>query len=200
MALFLSALAFHATVSAGGFSAPETAARLEAGRRIEVRWRSLPRDVEEMELLVSVDGGRTFARVADLEPSDDSYDWEVPSLPTERAVLAIRGRVHGRETLLFQTDAFAIEGAGRNLQPLSYHDGELWTDTAGGATPVTGMAGRERASGARSFTDEPAETSTGLQRREPTPSKNEPVAPADASAPAPESSRSRSPLAFPCRK
>lgn len=136
MALLLPASASLAAGATGGFSAPSSGARLDAGRQIEIRWEGIPDGVEEMELLVSLDGSRRFARVVDLEPTGASYIWQVPSLPTEHAVLAIRGRVDEREILLLESGAFSIEQkAGDGLQALSYHGGELWTDTAGSSTP-----------------------------------------------------------------
>jgi len=167
-----------------------------------VRWQGLPQGIEEMELLVSLDGGR-FARVADLEPSARSYTWLVPSLPAERAVLAIRGRVDGRETLLVETRAFVIEGRGEpGLEPVSYHGGELWTDTAGSATPLAPEELTDSCPTAlgRPGADEPAEDSSGFDRTAPALSSDEPAAAGGRpSEPARQPSRPRSPLAFPRR-
>lgn len=94
--------------------------------------------MKEAELLLSCDGGRRFARVADLAPSAVSRSWTVPNLPTRSAVLALRARIGGREVLLYRTAPFSIAAIpGLGLAPVTYHGGELWTDPAGGSTPVS---------------------------------------------------------------
>jgi hypothetical protein len=102
-----------------GFATPGSGERLQAGSFAEVTW-SLdgfgPQD-EEMELLLSLDGGVTFPiRVtADLDTATRRILWRVPSLPTDRARLAIRSGAEGepaQETIRLVGPAFSIFAAG----------------------------------------------------------------------------------------
>ncbi len=43
------------------FSSPRAGASLRAGDEVEVRWTGVPSDAEEMELLLSLDGGKRIA-------------------------------------------------------------------------------------------------------------------------------------------
>ena len=188
--------------SAGGFSSPAPRERLEAGRLYEIRWEGLPPGIEEMELLVSCDGGRNFVRVADdLEPSTASYSWVVSSLPSEEAVLAIRGRIDGRETMLLRTGPFAIDRRdGRGLEALSYHGGELWTDVAGTPTPLpeSGLASpASRTLVALPAPDEPDQSLSDADSTAPGLSGKLPGAPRLATRPSPAPARPRSPLDVP---
>lgn len=172
---------------------------------MEVRWDGLPAGVEEMELLVSVDGGSAFARAADLDPATGSYRWVVPGLPTSRAVLALRANVDGEETVLFRTVPFAIgQATGPALEPLSYHGGELWTDDAGRAAPVAdgGVAGTEPGSSVDAQgLDEPFDDSPdGLDLPVPADTGSAPSSPARLPALRSGSSPSRAPLVFPRRE
>jgi hypothetical protein len=198
----LAAFAFPAAAAAGGFSSPAAGERLGAGSRVEVRWSRLPSRVEEMELLVSVDGGHAFARVADVEPSDHSYSWVVPSLPAEHAVLAIRGRVNGQETLVAETGSFRIErDDARALHPLSYRGGELWTDAGGSAAPAPsdGVADPGHAEIVPPLAHEAAEGPRGAASTTPL-FREEPASAREASSrTAASPSCSRAPLAFPRR-
>jgi hypothetical protein len=74
--------------------APLDAARLEPGSIQPITW-SLGADAEafdEMELVLSLDGGRTFPlRVTRrIAPDASVWLWEVPALPTEHARLGLR--------------------------------------------------------------------------------------------------------------
>jgi len=100
------------------FAAPVSGDRLEAGSLVEVTWsldRHGPQD-EEMELLLSLDGGTTFPiRVtSDLDPATRRIMWRVPSLPTGRARLAIRSGAEGEpaeEIIRLVGPAFSILAA-----------------------------------------------------------------------------------------
>jgi hypothetical protein len=67
---------------------------LEPGSTVLVAWPRDPARVgfDEMELVLSVDGGRTFpVRVTRrIAPADVAYPWSVPSLPAAHARLALR--------------------------------------------------------------------------------------------------------------
>jgi hypothetical protein len=108
-----------ALAASGEFAAPVPGARLEPGSLVEVTW-SLeglgPRD-EEMELLLSLDGGTTFPiRVTvDLDRATRRILWRVPSLPSDRARLAIRSGAEGEpaaETIRLIGPAFSILASG----------------------------------------------------------------------------------------
>jgi hypothetical protein len=88
------ALASPAALSIATCGAP-----LEPGATVLVSWRTgtVDADADEMELVLSVDGGRTYPVrvtrriVPTNEPS--SWMWTVPSLPSARARLALRAGV-----------------------------------------------------------------------------------------------------------
>ena len=70
-------------------------------------------DGDEMELVLSLDGGRSFPlRVTrTLSPDALSFAWRVPALPTERARLALRSGRQGdedSETIRIVSGEFAI--------------------------------------------------------------------------------------------
>lgn len=86
-----------------------------------------------MELVLSLDGGRTFpVRVTrDLSPSTSGLTWRVPALPSPRARLALRVGDSGEppdEEILLVSEEFAIEiGAVSRLEPTAFVRGELRT-------------------------------------------------------------------------
>jgi hypothetical protein len=82
------------------FSMPARGDVLASGVVHEVRWTSACEDeseADEMELVLSVDGGWTFPirLTADLSPCSSSFRWKVPSFSTSRAVLAVRRGIEG---------------------------------------------------------------------------------------------------------
>jgi hypothetical protein len=98
---------------------PDPGARLEAGATVSVSWTAglaARTDVEEMELVLSLDGGRSFPlRVTrTLSPEARSFSWRVPSLPTAHARLALRSGREGEEdseTIRMTSGEFAIDAA-----------------------------------------------------------------------------------------
>ena len=65
------------------------------GQVVRVEWAAEFPDVDltmcEMELLLSLDGGRTFAYVTEQrDPRVQYFNWTVPKTPTRAAVLDIR--------------------------------------------------------------------------------------------------------------
>jgi len=76
------------------FVSPRLGQKLEPGSLIEVSWSldGLGREPDEMELVLSLDGGATFPiRVTvNLDPSTNRLLWRVPVLPTREARLALR--------------------------------------------------------------------------------------------------------------
>jgi len=89
---------------------------LFAGQRVELHWRGDTGDIEEMELLLEIDGAhrRTVQISPELDPGRGVYVWRVPELGRgERAHLVVRYDRDGRE----------IEGrASRQLRILSQRD------------------------------------------------------------------------------
>ena len=90
------------TASAGGtYSAtlisPRVGQVLHPGQKIRVEWRSSLPSINlgapcEMEVWLSVDGGRTFPMWISpwLNAKAQSFDWTVPNMPTNAAVMDIR--------------------------------------------------------------------------------------------------------------
>jgi hypothetical protein len=116
MALALGALVGAARASASPLPTfPAPAERLEAGATATVGW-TLPEpasDRDEMELLLSLDGGRTFPiRLTGRIPiGASSVSWRVPALVSEAARLALRaGRDETEESeeILAVSEPFAI--------------------------------------------------------------------------------------------
>lgn len=90
--------------------APAGLARVEVGATVEIPLAEV-RDADEMELVLSLDGGATFpVRVtAEIEPGTTSIAWRVPNLPSRSARLALRAGADGRESIRAIGAAFAIE-------------------------------------------------------------------------------------------
>ncbi len=70
---------------------------LYAGQQVRVEWKSMLPKVRyvawcEMEVWLSLDGGRTFPMCITpiLDPKATQFDWTVPNMPTNAAVLDIR--------------------------------------------------------------------------------------------------------------
>ena len=118
---------------------------LYAGEMVEVQWTGTPWGVEEMELLLSLDGGRHFGvrLTPDLDADRRSYAWRVPPLPSGDARLAVRVNLEGREVLAGVSEPFRIAaGQAAGARPLSpwpmrVHGGELWVtgDESGADDP-----------------------------------------------------------------
>ena len=86
--------------AAGTYSAtlisPRVGQVLHPGQKIRVEWRSALPNIDlgacEMEVWLSVDGGRTFTMWISpwLNPKAQYFDWTVPNMPTNAAVIDIR--------------------------------------------------------------------------------------------------------------
>jgi len=149
-------------------------ATLEAGQRVEISW-SLPEvgsdSFSEMELVLSLDGGRTFpVRVTrELDPKTRSLSWRVPALPALHARLALRGGdrdAPAAEEILNMSEEFSIElSDGRPLEPTVAVGGELRTrealERAAQQAPPAAPSLGERLPGWAPFQDLPA---AGLER------------------------------------
>ena len=134
MALGLGALVGAARASASPLPTfPAPAERLEAGATATVEW-TLPEpapDRDEMELVLSLDGGRTFPiRLTGRIPiGTSSVSWRVPALVSEAARLALRaGRDEAEESeeLLAVSEPFAITAPRGPLLDELFRVGREW--------------------------------------------------------------------------
>ncbi len=120
-------------------------AALDAGGVVEVRWSGLADSADEVELLLSLDGGRTYSlRLTDeLDPKGGSFSWEVPGLDSDRARLAIRMGIAGAEVIAAATAPFSIS-RDPSTPPvrLRWRSGEIWTASDGEAQAPEREPGR----------------------------------------------------------
>ncbi len=128
----------------GRFLEPASGGRLEPGSIVRVSWSpGAAREFDEMELILSLDGGRSFPlRVTGaLSTATDSLLWRVPRLPTTRARLALRSGAGERketETVRMVGDEFTIlDGIDDPPEELRRVRGEWRTrEAAGGASDL----------------------------------------------------------------
>lgn len=117
-------------------AAPARGRPLEAGTVVEVSWSGLPGNAEEVELLLSLDGGRRVAvRLTEqLSPAGRSYFWRVPNISARRASLVLRMGIEGREIESAPSAPFEIlPDASRPGQSVQWRDEELWLGEKGAA-------------------------------------------------------------------
>ncbi len=153
--LLLVCLWFAALPALGAgveFVHPGAGSTLAAGDEVVVRWAGAPAAAEEMELLLSVDGGRHFAvrLTHELSGEATSYLWRVPELPAGAARLTLRANLDGREVEVGESASFAI-GAIRAGADFAGPDGSIrfvrgefwWLDqtVAGSETDGPALAG-----------------------------------------------------------
>jgi hypothetical protein len=104
--------------------------RVRAGQVVEARWAGVPKDAEEAELLLSLDGGRHFAiRVSgEVDPREGGVRFRVPNLPAESAMLRLRyGNAH-EERESAPGAPFRIQSdPSRPLERRQIHEGSWWT-------------------------------------------------------------------------
>jgi len=102
---------------------------LVSGTSVEIRWSPLPEEVEEMELLLSVDGldGVSIRLTPQIDPQAGPFRWDVPRIPVTAARLRIRYGRDGRETDGEPGEPFSIfVSSCFGMAPLLHRDGELW--------------------------------------------------------------------------
>jgi hypothetical protein len=138
-------------VPAGGGARPDDAwARLappgviRAGESVSLRLGAAPRGVDECEVLLSLDDGRTFpVRVTrELEAGERELRWRVPNLPTLAARLRVRYRLEGREVEGPLGARFEILGEARSQETGVFHEGAGWEGwDAGGAPAPASLSG-----------------------------------------------------------
>jgi hypothetical protein len=120
-----------ATAAAGpvAFTAPRQGQVLQAGAVVEVSWAGVPASAEEVELLLSLDGGRRVAvrLTEELSSRDHSYLWRVPNLSARQAALVLRMGIEGHEIESAPSAVFEITPEpARPAVPVDWRAGELW--------------------------------------------------------------------------
>jgi hypothetical protein len=137
IALALAATARPVAASDPDAAALDVPAVVTAGQTVVLRWSGLPADAEELELVLSLDGGASYhVRVSpELEGREREYRWRVPDLPTRHARLLLRFGGEEGERPGARSQEFRIvhvEGASRP-EP-GFHEGQFWT----GLEPLEG--------------------------------------------------------------
>ena len=122
----------------GRFASPSHGTTLTGGAVVDARWiidAEESAGADEAELVLSLDGGRTFpVRISGgLSPGETSYRWRVPALATEDARLALRIGMDGereQERLVVVSEAFAIAAGAPDADGLVRGTFEWWTEQA----------------------------------------------------------------------
>jgi hypothetical protein len=116
--------------AAAGLRLGLPAREVPAGEVVEITWSALPHEVEELEILLSVDGGRHYGlRVTpECDPGARRFLWRVPNLVTGAARLRARLGSHGQEIEAAPGEGFAIVGAeaGPFADP-AFHERGWWS-------------------------------------------------------------------------
>jgi hypothetical protein len=126
---------------------------LVAGEQLTLRWSDVGPEVEELELLLSVDGGRHWTiRVSpSSDPARGGWRWRVPDLPTSHARLCVRYGCEGGERLGEPSEEFriasrALDDATPACEPapdVGVHEAGWWEPAgrARAAAPARQLAG-----------------------------------------------------------
>jgi hypothetical protein len=111
------------------FTAPARGQAFAAGTAVEVSWAGVPENVEEVELLLSLDGGGRIAlRLTEqFSPDTRSILWRVPNLASRQAAFVLRMGIEGREIESAPSAPFEIVPEPlRPVEPVDWRAGELW--------------------------------------------------------------------------
>lgn len=107
-------------------------ASVRAGGVAKIEWTGLPRGVEELELLLTVDGRDLPVRVTpQLAAGAGVFVWRVPNLPFHHARMRLRFGLDGEEIESSPSPAFEIVRA--ESEPpavLAFREGEWWAERA----------------------------------------------------------------------
>ena len=113
----------------GEIGSPGTGGVVRAGEWTEVAWPALPGNVDEFEILLSLDDGASFTirLTPRLDPGVGAYRWLVPNLPSTRARLQLRVGIDHHEIEGPLGAPFEIRGE-RTLAVASvrWFEGEWW--------------------------------------------------------------------------
>ena len=108
---------------------PQAGETLVSGTSVEIRWSPLPDDVEEMELLLTIDelNAVSIRVTPQIDPQAGSFLWDVPRIAVTKARLQIRYGRDGQETDGRPGETFSISVSPcLGMAPLLHRDGELW--------------------------------------------------------------------------
>ena len=122
------------------FLSPSAGETLQGGQVVEVRFEGVPRDVDEMELLLIAGADRAIAfRVTEmLDPTTRSFAWTVPNLVLPQAALILRMGDDELEHEAEPSAVFAIEPSpALAVARLDYRHGELWVSDGSGETSAS---------------------------------------------------------------
>lgn len=139
LAAALSLAAAPPAAGEGRIVAPRAGQTLRAGETVEVRWTGFDRPVDELEILLNVDGsGRFPVRLTEqLDPRPGCLLWRVPDLPTPSAHLVVRFGRGGRELLAEPGGSFRIVcSAPGELPAPGFANGEWWLGRGSPSAPV----------------------------------------------------------------
>jgi len=112
-------------------SAP-TFGEARAGELAETEWTGLPGGVDELELLLTVEGREAPLRLTPrLLPQPGLLVWRVPNIPSRRARIRLRFGLDGQEVESATSAEFEILPSGsKTPAALAFRDGEWWVESA----------------------------------------------------------------------
>ena len=123
------------------------AARLEgvprvatAGSTLELTWSDLSAHADEVELELSLDGGRWIRATAEHDAASGRLTWRVPALMSGHARLRLRAGGTWAEAVVAHSGVFVIEGVAPAPRPNPATAAHWWTAFAsplGGAEGLT---------------------------------------------------------------
>lgn len=105
-AMLLLALPAGARAMPGALTVPATAT---AGAYVVLRWDRLPDSVREVEVELSLDGGRWVRVSPERDATDGRFVWRVPEVASARARLRLRAGGDGFECELLASGEFRID-------------------------------------------------------------------------------------------
>jgi hypothetical protein len=117
-------------------------AEVRAGERVTLHWQSLAGKAEELELVFSLDDGRTFdVRVSpELAGGECRYSWRVPNVGVQRARIRLRARINGVESCGPASAVFRMVPSPASTPGLwVYRAGEWWEDRGGRPFDLPGL-------------------------------------------------------------
>lgn len=106
--------------------------RVTAGELLALEFGIAPPGVDELEILLSLDDGRTFPVRAsrEIEPRERSVRWKVPALASARARLRIRYHCRGREIPGPVSAPFTIASNRQPAELALFHESGWWEGIA----------------------------------------------------------------------
>jgi hypothetical protein len=149
-------------VASAALTTPGAGEHLRPGSWVTARRgeEHVPPQGDEMELLLSLDGGRTYTIRITPENGigEGSLSFRVPNLPTREARLALRAGEDGRdEQVVAESAVFLIEPSSTApLEELERFEGELGTREARAGRPGDSLPGT-RVGGEETFDTQAAE-------------------------------------------